>query len=461
MAGYEATATRGGAAQQLRKPALLHIFLWMVLFLLVGYAFGGRGFAYLGYPPIFVGEIGFVLALGVVTWFWQRIPWGHPLICLLILFMAWGAVRTLPFLTYYGIDALRDAAQWGYALFAVAVAATVLRGGNRIEAGVEAYGSVLRYFLPWLVIATVMWRFLGVELPRWPWGPAGGLEIIRLKYGDVGVHLAGAAAFMTLGLGRAPLKGAIWWVLWFTTFAAVAAINRGGMVAVVFVLVMLIVLQPFGRWYRFASIAVVGLSLLIASGVELDTGGARKLSAEGLWLNVSSMLNHNERVEARTGTMEWRFEWWQTIVNYTLHGPYYWGGKGFGINLADADGFQVTADAALRSPHNSHLTLLARGGVPALALWMLLQGAFAVYMLRAYIADRLAGRIALANVELWVLLYWSAFMINGMFDVFLEGPQGAIWFWSLFGYGLALLITRQRMLRHMRRLGPPRRRAAS
>ena len=144
-----------------------------------------------------------------------------------------------------------------------------------------------------------------------------------------------------------------------------------------------------------------------------------------------------------------------------MHGPYFWTGKGFGINLADSDGFQVAADGSLRSPHNSHLTLLARGGVPGLALWILLQGAFGLYLLRAYVADRVAGRFTWADIQLWVLLYWCAFMINGMFDVFLEGPQGAIWFWSLFGYGIAILVARRRALASLRKHRLPRRRARS
>jgi hypothetical protein len=33
--------------------------------------------------------------------------------------------------------------------------------------------------------------------------------------------------------------------------------------------------------------------------------------------------------------------------------------------------------------------------------------------------------------------------VNGGFDVFLEGPQGGIWFWSIMGFGMAALITQR------------------
>jgi hypothetical protein len=37
------------------------------------------------------------------------------------------------------------------------------------------------------------------------------------------------------------------------------------------------------------------------------------------------------------------------------------------------------------------------------------------------------------------LSYWLAFMINVSFDVVLEGPHGGIWFWTVYGVGLAAL----------------------
>jgi hypothetical protein len=42
-------------------------------------------------------------------------------------------------------------------------------------------------------------------------------------------------------------------------------------------------------------------------------------------------------------------------------------------------------------------------------------------------------------VNLWILSFWLAFMVNAAFDVFLEGPQGGVWFWSLIGFGIAAL----------------------
>jgi len=56
----------------------------------------------------------------------------------------------------------------------------------------------------------------------------------------------------------------------------------------------------------------------------------------------------------------------------------------------------------------------------------------------------MAGAFWWARIHLWILGYWCAFLVNGSFDVFLEGPQGGIWFWSLTGLGIAALETSRR-----------------
>ena len=139
-----------------------------------------------------------------------------------------------------------------------------------------------------------------------------------------------------------------------------------------------------------------------------------------------------------SGTKEWRLKWWGDLVGYTVNGPYFWTGKGFGINLADDDGYQGTAwEGQLRSPHNGHLTVLARAGVPGLALWLLVHLAWAAEMLNRYFQAKAAGRRRWQGAFLFLLAYWAAFMANASFDVFIEGPMGGIWLWTVYGAGLA------------------------
>jgi hypothetical protein len=147
------------------------------------------------------------------------------------------------------------------------------------------------------------------------------------------------------------------------------------------------------------------------------------------------------------GSKQFRLAWWGKIVDYTVFGKNFWSGKGFGVNLADDDGFQSTSDHSLRSPHNSEMTVLARMGVPGLLLWVLLQGAFGIGLLRAALAHRRAGDWQLAALSGWIFAYWVAMLVDTSFDPYLEGPQGGIWFWVIFGLGLVVmsLVPRRRV----------------
>jgi hypothetical protein len=76
--------------------------------------------------------------------------------------------------------------------------------------------------------------------------------------------------------------------------------------------------------------------------------------------------------------------------------------------------------------------------VPGFLAWLTLQGLFCISLFQTYRKAVRAGRHDWANLNLGVLSYWFAFMVNATFDVFLEGPQGGIWFWCVFGFGIAL-----------------------
>jgi O-antigen ligase len=110
----------------------------------------------------------------------------------------------------------------------------------------------------------------------------------------------------------------------------------------------------------------------------------------------------------------------------------------------------VLTDDALRSPHNGNMTVLARMGVPGLLLWTILQCTFALKCFGAYIRARRIRHDGQANLYLWLLSYWLAFMINMTFSVALEGPHSGIWFWSLIGFTVAEISLQAHAMRYTR-----------
>ena len=426
------------------SPGMCQCFLVYVGVLLLGYALLGRGFAYLGMPPVYVGEIGLLLAAMVVCAHVLVSIWRSRLVWALVAFMVWGCLNTIPYIGSHGLNALRDGVQWGYALFALAVATALLQSG-RLARVPGRYSRFARLFLVVVVPSYLVHMLARETLPRLPWGPeaVGGLALLSPKPGDIAVHLAGIAVFMTLGLSKKRLLGWTWLLIWVAAAALVAAVSRAALLTLALPLLTLILFRPMGRWLRMFVVILAGISVMAVFDVRIDLGReARPVSIDGFLSGIGSIVGDTGHSQLQ-GSKEWRLLWWNTIIDYTVFGEHFWTGKGFGVNLATADGFQVTSDNSLRSPHNGHLTLLARTGVPGLALWALLQGAFAWSLLTAYRSDRRARRDERADISLWIFLYWLAFLINASFDVYLEGPQGGIWFWSVFGLGIAHMLRRK------------------
>lgn len=417
-------------------------YVGFLFFVLLGYALLGKGFAYLGVKPLFIGEVLMILGVGVLggaarsTGYVMR----RPVIWLLAVTALWGGIRTIPYISTFGVVALRDAVLWGYGIFAVIVAALLVEKPTRLRGLLQRYRQFALLFVGVIWLIHLVAEMVPNLIPKLPGAP---VPLVYLKPGDVQVHLGGAAVFLLLGMARARL----WLVVLLVAELVVGGIyNRGGFVAAGMAVTVTLVLKPAisKRLPRLALGAGVVLLLLVLAEPMLPAEG-RAISLEQMQQNVKSIFIETPGSEGLEGTKEWRLNWWGDIIGYTVTGPYFWSGKGFGVNLADSDGYQVTRTGDLRSPHNAHVTMLARAGVPGFVLWVLLHLTWVVQMLRAYFDSLSRDEPAWSNVFLFLIAYWAAFMTNASFDVFLEGPMGGIWFWVVFGTGIgALQIYRQR-----------------
>ena len=425
-------AALGALALATLERRLVSLALGALVVLLAGYAFFSRGFAWVGVPPLFIGEpVLALLLLAVMAWRAPgRLGWPHAGIAV---FMLWGLARTLPFLPRDGIDAARDSVVWLYALFAIAVSLLMTR--QRFEHATELYGRVLLVFAIWVPIAGLL-HLMGILRFAWPGAPT---PLLTFKAGDMAVHLAGIAAFVSLGLyagGRGQaLRESLLWPAWAAGAVFAMSANRGGMLALLMTTPLAFLAMRSSRRLTLLVSGAAVLAVVVMVNPSLPTPRGRDVSLAGVAANALSIFVNAEESD-REGTKEWRLEWWGEIVDYTIRGPYPLG-KGFGVNLADSDGFQT--DGTLRSPHNIHMTVLARMGLPGLVLWLALQGAFGAALLRAWRRARRRGDEFWASVNVWLLVYWAAMLTNASFDVYIEGPQGGVWFWTVMGLGIAAL----------------------
>jgi O-Antigen ligase len=420
------------------------IFLYSLLFLLAGYALLGRPFAGIGLPPVFIGEV--VLALGLLSAIgngWPPSLLRAPIIRLLLAFMVWGLVRTIPYLNAYRLDALRDAVIWGYGGFALLLTPLIIRRDL-----VWRLPQLYARLLPWIVVIAPAWLLFWIvsDLRGIP-----GTAITYAKGADPAPHLAGAAAFLLAGAstrragGRTPASLVREWGVWLALLAGVVvvgSITRGGLLAIIVAILTVAMMEPFKAGKKLllvgATAVLLGAVWLGWQSVQVLSTKERAIHPEQIVKNLTSI--GGESAGGLENTRDWRIQWWEAIIDYTVHGEYFWNGKGFGVNLTYDDGIEPDPYNPSRNPHNGHLTILARAGVPGLALWTALQLWFAFSMVRGSLRARRAANYTLASLFAWVLAFWIAFLINATFDPSLEGPQGGIWFWCVFAYGIALTM---------------------
>jgi hypothetical protein len=409
---------------------------------LLGYAVMGRGFAYLGIPPLFVGEVlalgGFVCLLVCGRW-WPILR--MPQTIMLLVLCAWCVSRTIPYIGKYGIDALRDSIIYAYSIFTFSIAGVLITQPHLLPAMVNRYRVFMKLFL---IVVPPFWlafQYFGENMFHWP---GTEVSIIFLKAGDLQVHLGAILAFMASEVAGVVAIG--WFVPMFINAAILGPVNRGGMMSFFAAIAVTLILKPFNRWAMgFIITAVLGLSFLGLTGFSFTIPGSqRDISFAQLMSNFVSIFDKDAgNLEELQGTKEWRMKFWNAIIDDTVHGPNFWKGRGFGVNLVSEFGFQIDAEETVRAPHNGHISMLARTGVPGFCLWMLTHLLWFGGILDCYIRSRWEGRRRWAGLFMFLFIYCMLILLNACFDPYIEGPMGGVWLWSVWGVGLAAMYLRK------------------
>ncbi|MEO0513839.1 MAG: O-antigen ligase family protein [Planctomycetota bacterium] len=418
----------------LRQTRRVRRFFTLLAVLLIGLAMGGKGFAYVGMSPVFIGEVTLLLGLIVVGLEprFLRI-FESPVSMLITLFMVWGLIRTLPYFSTYRVTALRDAVVWIYAAWAMIVAGLLICYPSmlrRLLAGYRTYAVVFLVIMPAIFLLSKLGK---PYLPRWP---GTHVPIISLKGGDFMIQVSAITAFILAGLHQ---QRKAWVVLLIPVCLLLGGTTtRGGLVSFGGALLVTIALCPNNRTvWKVVAGSLILLTVFYAVDVKLpSTRGDREVSVRQLVDNATSLLGADDARNLES-TKEWRLNWWADIWGYTFAGDYFWGGKGFGVNLATDDGYQVTQGELLRSPHNGHMTVLARSGVPGFMLWLGLQSVWIFLMFDRLFRARRVGRETWSSLFVFLIAAWTAMMLNTSFDVYIEGPVGGIWLWCVMGVGMA------------------------
>jgi len=292
------------------------LYLRALSLALVCYATLGRSFAYIGVPPLYVGEI--LLGLGTVFLLRTKAALSTlaalPSLILLAL-GAWTLIRTLPFLPVYRFDALRDSVVVLYGAFAFITCALIIDRPERLDNAVRLYGRFA------VVYGATAWLIYNVGRSLVDMG------ITRLgpKPGDVAVHLAGCAVFAILFFKR---TNWLWIAMLGVGVVVVGAHSRGGMLSML--LPLCVAVAASRRTGEVAWVLMFGLTAVVAAyllGLEVSVPGReRVLSVNQLAENLFSIAGESAEGDL-DGTKAWRLLWWEEIVKYTVYGPFFWSGR--------------------------------------------------------------------------------------------------------------------------------------
>ena len=327
-------------------------------------------------------------------------------------------------------DVIRDSFIFNYSLF-------LLIPFLLQENGTIFFQRITRLYAWFPLVATLTFLLI-VFIPELSeWRVFGKIPFLEYKKGDLAVQLLISTLLILSGrIQLNPRLKLIIFGLITYLFFVVATFNRGGMVAFISGVSLFIfwnrksvLLQQFKPYLRVAPLVLLAtLSLYTATRMS-DPIQGRSIGLEQLKQNVVSIVSKD--VEGSlSDNIVWRLAWWGKIIDYTFAGPYFLTGKGLGINLAASDEIPMdeeTDRTPLRAPHNFHLNILARYGVPVFILWLV----FIFYLVRGLIFKTRSVDDSLVACIL------IAALINASFDVALEGPMSAFPFWIWVGLSLA------------------------
>lgn len=427
---------------------LLGLFGWLLGPLLAGYMLFDKAFAYIHVPgtPLYVGEM--VLFTGVLgalaaTGYLRIAVRDDAMLAMLAGYFLWGFIRFVPGLHVYGIYAVRDFALVYYSLFAFLVAAALARSPEILERLIVQ----LNRFVPWLLVWLVPAVILGRLVARGPNVPFTAIPATTHKAGDAAI-----AALIALGClwlfpsGRSAGSRGLWSIVALIIFALVATQNRGGLLsAVAGVAVGLAFFRDRMRLIMPAA-AVTAVMIVLGTLLSLNIAGnvasqGRAFSASQLFANVTSIVGAHVSGN-QNGTVNGRLQLWTETLDKQVSDDRLVDGYGFGPNLAYLAGGVVqsgnlNADP-LRSPHNSHLDVLARMGVIGACLWIALWVGWYWRMVAG--CRRLAqfGLYTRRRVAVLCLMVVTATLVSSFFDPQLEGAQAAVLVWVAFGIGVVV-----------------------
>lgn len=435
-------------ALHIAKP-LTRLRLWQLMSLsaLTGYIILNYGFSNFAIPPGTPFAIGYLLSYGALLLAVlsnpsrTKVALREPAIWWWVVLLGLSILHLVADLPRYGLYAIRDATL----IFEMAFLLLGFLWGIR-------KGPI--YFLRGLAL---IFLFNLTYAGFYPW--ASHLQAISPKSGVFRqVALLGfyshTALFLLVGALFSWLLGRfIGWPGWFLTITGMLQLggpfifqSRAIYIAALLNVAALFLLGDIRKGIK--ATALIGLGLLLLTGI-LTVSGINLRGRIGP-VNLAFLTRHFQSIFLRpetpaVGSAQWRLALIPEVISRVISSP--WRlivGEGFGEPLID---FIIKGGVAVRQPHNTHLSVLARLGLVGLLFWTLFLLRVGTTLVRC--ARRSPCGTFEHNLWLWLLLFFISGLVFATFQPWLEFPYGAIPFYAIVGFALGL-YHRPREVKHGR-----------
>jgi hypothetical protein len=402
--------------------------------LIIGYVIGSRGFAQLQpseMVPLLPAEATLLIAVPtlLVRMFLKK-SYGVRRDFLNYAIVVWvliGAIRLPLDINRYGVIALRDFAMVYYAAFFFIAQAL---GSHLASEKVLIKGLTVAFvgLIPVVVSIVISPDFL---IDHFTWR---GVPIIFHKSDLIATSLAAGFFWLWTRWMRSHRHA---WLLAATASLLLIALMqspRAGMFGAAFTTALWVVA---GYW-RIAAVqlgaisaaTVAALAVLAFSGGEITTSVPYSMYEHAISIfdpaGTGTYIN-NESGDLG-GNNQFRLIWWRDVIEDTAtQNPLL--GFGFGADLSTrflAD-YDLLADEtfAARSPHSMLVTVIGRMGFVGFGAWIAVSGGIFVVIWKLLKRGDPDG-MGLASIT-------AAVWMSACFGVVLEGPMGAVLFWTVLG----------------------------
>ena len=383
----------------------------LLLIIILGYALGGKGFAYVSpMEPVYIGEISLALCMfGLMTRLHHAGLFDTSIHKWIWVYLIYAGIHLMVDYDQYRLLAIRDSATAYYSLYFFATYSLFQN-----EAIVTVFERIMKIAIVFAIVQSAA-TYFSFRIPGFH------------PHADAYIPLTTAAAIYFLIRG-AESKKPVHILIGATAAVALMTGKTAGVLALFGALALAVV---FGRVKKLmipaAFIGVLGFFALalaviispdffaehIASGDTVETFGI----SEGEFVGLS-------------GTSSWRMDWWMMIWHDTMRSAPFWG-LGFGGDISTAF-LGPELGELVRYPHSVIFTVIGRLGLIGLLIFTTLFvaiGMFSIKFFRLYYnspnrrdADLICPAVVIAG------------MVNGVLQSTYEVPYAAITHWVCLGY---------------------------